>query len=201
MSLARMAIRHKLFIIAGLFVLPIALLIGLFVQQSVKDIAFAQKERTGTAYVRTIWPVLTGVVRAAASGGTPTDVPAWPEAEARHGQEMETTAAAAALKDALNRIGWPRRPIERNVDVLTAIAAARALVARIADGSNLTLDPDLDSYYVMDLVTVKLPEALDQVGILLALARAQSGAKRNDDLPDRSTRARAKHRSDLMYCY
>ena len=28
----------------------------------------------------------------------------------------------------------------------------------MADGSNLTLDPDLDSYYVMDAVTVRLPE-------------------------------------------
>jgi methyl-accepting chemotaxis protein len=182
MSLARMAIRHKLFIIAGLFVLPIALLVGLFVQQSLKDIAFAQKERTGTAYVRTIWPVLTGVVRAAATGGTPTDVPAWPEAEARHGQEMDTAAAAAGLKDALNRIGWPRRSIARNDDVVAAIAAARALITRIADGSNLTLDPDLDSYYVMDLVTVKLPEALDQTAILLALARAhQAAATLSDD--------------------
>jgi methyl-accepting chemotaxis protein len=176
MALPRMAIRHKLVIIAGLFVLPIALLIGFFLQQSLKDIAFAQKERAGTAYVRAIWPVLAGVVRAVAGAGVPVDVPAYAGAEASHGQDMDTATAAAALREALSRIGWPRRPIERNGDALRAIAAARTLVVRIADGSNLTLDPDLDSYYVMDLVTVKLPEVLDQTATLLALARAQKAA-------------------------
>src|SRR5260221_10724111 len=34
-------------------------------------------------------------------------------------------------------------------------ANLRALIGRIGDKSNLILDPDLDSYYVMDLVVVK----------------------------------------------
>jgi len=32
-----------------------------------------------------------------------------------------------------------------------------APIADVEDGSNLTLDPDLDSFYSQDLVTVKLP--------------------------------------------
>src|SRR6185503_18704574 len=36
MALPRMAIRHKLLVIVGLFLLPIVLLVGLFLQQSLK---------------------------------------------------------------------------------------------------------------------------------------------------------------------
>jgi len=39
--------------------------------------------------------------------------------------------------------------------------AIRAMIARVGDTSNLILDPDLDTYYVMDAVLIKLPETLD----------------------------------------
>ena len=38
------------------------------------------------------------------------------------------------------------------------------LVRQVGDKSQLILDPDLDSYYMMDLVVVQLPEMLDSVG-------------------------------------
>src|SRR5262249_35270555 len=38
------------------------------------------------------------------------------------------------------------------------VTAARRLVSRIADESNLILDPDLDSYYTMSVVVLRLPE-------------------------------------------
>jgi len=177
MSLSRLAIRQKLFVIVGLFILPIGLLVGLFLQQSLKDIAFGQKERDGVAYLRTVWPVLHGVVQASISGAPAKPVADYAQAEERWGLAMETATAAKALKDALAKIGWPTRAGARNEDGLAAIAATRTLVTKIADGSNLTLDPDLDSYYVMDIATVKLPEALDQTAILLSLARDQKAAK------------------------
>jgi methyl-accepting chemotaxis protein len=42
-------------------------------------------------------------------------------------------------------------------DAPTRAATGVALIGAVADGSNLTLDPDLDSFYVMDAVTVRLP--------------------------------------------
>src|SRR5262245_8011223 len=155
MSLARLAIRQKLFVIVGLFILPISLLIVLFVQQSLKDIAFSQKESDGVAYLRATWPVLHGLVQASTSGAPAKAVADYAQAEERWGAAMDTAAAAKALKDALAKIGWPTRAVSRNDDALAAIAAARTMVTKIADGSNLTLDPDLDSYYVMDITTIK----------------------------------------------
>ncbi|OLE28631.1 MAG: hypothetical protein AUG44_06960 [Actinobacteria bacterium 13_1_20CM_3_71_11] len=43
----------------------------------------------------------------------------------------------------------------------TAVDGVNALIAKVSDGSNLTLDPDLDSYYVMDALVSRLPALLD----------------------------------------
>jgi hypothetical protein len=84
---------------------------------------------------------------------------------------MESTEASHKLSEALVGTGWPSREICRNADIEAAIAAAKALVGKVADGSNLTLDLDLDSYYVMDVVTTKLPELMDRLGTIAALVR------------------------------
>lgn len=40
-------------------------------------------------------------------------------------------------------------------------AAVNAMIARVSDGSGLTLDPDVDSYYLMDMAAFALPELFD----------------------------------------
>jgi methyl-accepting chemotaxis protein len=44
-----------------------------------------------------------------------------------------------------------------------ARGALHDLIGKVADGSNLTLDPNLDSFYVMDAATGKIPEAVDRI--------------------------------------
>src|SRR5262249_51650525 len=58
-------------------------------------------------------------------------------------------------------------------------AALRTLITRIGDKSNLILDPDLDSFYVMDVVVVKLPALLDDIERPAAAASEKTG---NDKL-------------------
>jgi signal transduction histidine kinase/CheY-like chemotaxis protein len=50
-------------------------------------------------------------------------------------------------------------------------ADIRALISRAGDISNLILDPDLDSYYLMDSVLLKLPEGLDLAGQVRSLGK------------------------------
>ena len=38
------------------------------------------------------------------------------------------------------------------------LADIRSLMAHVGDTSNLILDPDLDTYYLMDAVLLKLPD-------------------------------------------
>ena len=56
--LSRLSIRTRLVGIGILFLVPIALQVYLFVDQSRKDITFSDKEVTGLIYLRSAWPVL-----------------------------------------------------------------------------------------------------------------------------------------------
>ena len=67
-------------------------------------------------------------------------------------------------------------------DGLERQEAGTALIVAVADGSNLTLDPDLDSFYVMDAVTVRIPAMLTYA---MALDRAVRLPLAD---PDRATR-------------
>jgi len=76
-------------------------------------------------------------------------------------QELETDLAGVI--DKLSRAADADQRRTFSVDALTA---ARRLAARIGDDSNLTLDPDLDSYYVQNIVVAKIPILLSQIGEL-----------------------------------
>lgn len=48
------------------------------------------------------------------------------------------------------------------------------LISRVGDTSNLILDPDLDSYYLMDVVLLALPQAQQRVGEILLYSQGLS---------------------------
>ena len=93
---------------------------------------------------------------------------------------MKSGEASRSARAALEKAGWPSRPIRRDEAGLASIAATRQLFTAIG-GSNLILDPDLDSYYEMDLVLLRLPELVDQAGAVLGLARTDASASGLDD--------------------
>ncbi|NTU76387.1 MAG: methyl-accepting chemotaxis protein, partial [Alphaproteobacteria bacterium] len=82
-----------------------------------------------------------------------------------------SSEAVAALEASYEKLR-SRPPTEARgaEDLVEAIALARTAGSKVADGSNLTLDPDLDSYYAQDLLTVKLPEFADQAASLVRMA-------------------------------
>ena len=187
MSFDQAPIRRKLAFIVIVFALPIAMLAWLFISQSFKDISFAQKERDGVTYLRAIWPVVNTLITASNEPkSAPSSLLTGGQDLAALGQRfdvsMDSADATKDLNAALRAVNWPSGTLERNEKSEKAIAAARALLGKIADGSNLTLDPDLDSFYVMDANTTKLPEVLDRAASLIAIARAQkTTASLSDD--------------------
>jgi methyl-accepting chemotaxis protein len=182
----RLSIRARLIGIALLFLVPIALQIGLFIDQSRKDITFADKEVDGVVYLRAAWPVLHTLAAAANDSALrPSSrigsAPSLDAAAATYDAAMTSEQASRDLKRMLAAAGWPEKPLAAD-KAEAAITAARGLINKVGDGSNLILDPDLDSYYVMDVVLLKLPEAIDQARVLLTLAAAyKAQAILNDD--------------------
>lgn len=141
----RLTIKNKLFIAYALFLLPISFLCLQMINEKEANVAFAGKELQGLGYIAEIRNVLNTLAR----NGDPASLHAKVQAnEATRGAGIKTAEAATVLLKALNA-----------VDRAASLQAAQDLIGKAADGSNLTLDPDLDSFYVQDIVTVKLPTA------------------------------------------
>lgn len=75
-----------------------------------------------------------------------------------------------------------------SVDVCKAehdnlIKIVRTMITHLGDTSNLILDPDLDSFYLVDVSLVALPQAQDRISTLLSLyiLAAKSDSKKEED--------------------
>ena len=150
---ARLPIAARLAAIAAVFVAPIALFAYLFVTQAEGDIAFAAKEIDGSRYLDAIWAAFVGDATAAQKVG-------------RDGFDAEFGTAEASSAFAAAK------------DVEARLSTGKALIGAVADGSNLTLDPDLDSFYAMDAVTVGIPGVVVAASALRQAADTSTGDAR-----------------------
>ncbi|MEO6014503.1 MAG: methyl-accepting chemotaxis protein [Devosia sp.] len=163
-----LTIREKLVAVVGLSLLPILLLGYLFVAQSQKDIAFSSKEALGTQYYAALAPDLAALTGAASLPSVGAFESARKALDATMGS-TERSAAYAKLRAAAPATYSP-----------AATAALLSLLAKVGDASNLILDPDLDSYYVMDMLVTKLPGAFD-ASASLSVRVADVAAAPSDD--------------------
>ncbi|MFY8106843.1 MAG: methyl-accepting chemotaxis protein [Elstera sp.] len=140
------------------------------------QIRFGQAEIVGTEYLRPVQRALVATL-AQSRGGAPVQADlaeTLTRVEATLGsaagvnlQSADTSkAAVAALRDASAK--------RDRASALAAMAALRDLTVRVGDHSNLILDPDLDSYYTMDLVLLRLPDLVSRVADLEGSLRAGS---------------------------
>ena len=88
------------------------------------------------------------------------------------------TVLSAATRDLLAKSRV--LPVDQSFELHTkAIEDTIALISKVGDQSNLTLDPDLDSYYLMNILVFQAPElseSLDQArGLGSGMAAAKSG--------------------------
>jgi methyl-accepting chemotaxis protein len=100
-------------------------------------------------------------------------------------RQVDTAALKAAIAKAETDFGGEMMTADQAKAAIESLdkdprdtAAMRALINQVGNISNLILDPDLDSYYVMDLVLLKLPELLDSVHRTAAYAESKVGAEK-----------------------
>src|ERR1700676_3298781 len=156
-----LTIGAKLAIAYGLFLAPIAFLAYQMVSDKEANIEFAQKEISGVHYIAEVRGVQDAVVRGVDMAGLTEKIRA---NEETRGADLKTAEATNALLKAL-----------ADTDRGAAAQAAADLIGKAADGSNLTLDPDLDSYYTQDALTVKVPAAIAGVASLAATVAGTAG--------------------------
>ena len=170
----------KLFILCGLFIIALGVATYQLVIEKQIAINFARKELVGVEYLGTLRDAYVSALIAPVGDASPGPPPksqtqvldALASAEATAGRAMHTAELATALAAGLAEL-WSGQPDRTRLDVL---AKARSLAVRIGDDSNLTLDPDLDTYYLQDIVVSRIPILLGQLSELQSLLGRAGGA-------------------------
>jgi signal transduction histidine kinase/ActR/RegA family two-component response regulator/HPt (histidine-containing phosphotransfer) domain-containing protein len=184
----RLRYPHKFLLISLLFSIPLALMMYLWLAEITEQLAFTRQERAGLEYASALAQVfeplqrLHGLTLLAQAGD--------PAARTRLAEERVRLEAAARNMDRLDaalgqrlRVNqqWEalrQRLLHPAVEPTALVTETRRLIADIGDRSRMVLDPDLDSYYLIDAVLNQLPrlaEHLSQVGIGF-ITRSPAGA-------------------------
>jgi methyl-accepting chemotaxis protein len=165
----RLRASARLILLVVLLLIPAVLANGAFAMAIGSQVAFASAERVGVLALR---PTLTAL--AATVAGQSPDLTAIRTVAGAHPElalDKQLAAANTAAK-ALQQAAPAAQPAARAI----MASALVDLITQVGNTSNLILDPDLDSFYVMDSQVVQLPKAL--------LAAAQAGAPAAE--PDRN---------------
>ncbi len=193
----RMSFGQKLAAMGCTLLLPALILMGLLYHEENKAIDFAQKEIYGSEY---LVPLQQFVLHVAEHRGlsniylksgnsnagaimqsrnrVATGIEAVEKMEALYGEVLETSQSWHTIKEQ-----W--KQLEGHVLNLTAeqsfkqhtalINDVLSLFVTVGDNSNLILDPDLDSFYLMDMQVIRLPELIEKLGLLWGYAAGLVG--------------------------
>ena len=155
------------------------------------DRQFVEGEQRGVQYLQPLTKLL-GVLVASQSAAVrgeqvetaalDAEIAAVERVELRHGSALSTRARWPTLRDSIKELG--QRPGAPGNEAYQrwgqAVDLTVALIRRVGDTSRLILDPELDSYYLMDAGMVRLPEVTQAAGQLADLAVVNRGMKAED---------------------
>jgi methyl-accepting chemotaxis protein len=176
--------KSKALIISAAFLVPIVVL-AVTLWNSTQDVVdFANKERAGVAALRLMVPVyenllevrnatrakLSGFDSAAdyAKARDKTDKSlATVKASVANGQDpLGLASAIAKLEVAWQATAQSNNGADANGRTVfgPVTAALTDLLVKVGDDSNLVLDPDVDSFYLVNALVLTLPQAAEDVG-------------------------------------
>ena len=176
----------KMLLISIAFIIPLVITMYLLVNQQLKTINFSQNEQLGVEYIVPLrqliqhFPEHRGMTNAFLSGKGSfrpkimdkraqlvKDIQLLDGIDQRLGKQLETTSQWNGIKstwrslesDAFN--GPAKEIFARHTQL---IAQVLELVKHISDSSNLTLDPELDSFYIKENIVSLLPQVVENLG-------------------------------------
>ncbi len=197
--LGQLALKWKLALVVGALGIPVTVLAYFLVSGHNWNIDFAQKEIHGVAYnmpLRRLQQHLAehrGMSNAYLSGDSAfkerlvnkqADIEAALQLvgamEQKYGALLGTGAKWQAIKTEWGELkgsAFTLAGAESFKQHTALIGSVLDLVAHVGDTSNLILDPELDSYYLMDAVVNKLPPLVEALGVLRGKSAGIAAAK------------------------
>lgn len=202
-----LSVANKFLSILIAMLVPIIVLTYLYVANVNDSIAFSAKERLGVEYVKPLRHLQQfmaqhrGLNNALKNGAAVEAkiaavkeklveaVADMDEVNNRLGEALKTDDQWQSLKDKWLKLESETASLEAADSFQrhsALIEEIHALISRAGDTSNLILDPDLDSFYLMDAVIVKLPVLLNEMGIVRGKGSGiiGSGSMTNDQRTD-----------------
>lgn len=150
---------HKLVLIVGVFLLPMALVTVFLLLSLRSDVDFAESELLGTRYLRALYVLHAEVAKNRIGLPSAVTERTWASAlndvddiDELSGELLETSELWSALRPKLNKL--PSQLADAELSIVAT--ELRSLINKIGDTSKLILDPDLDTYYLMDIVLLRL---------------------------------------------
>ncbi len=184
--MSRLRYGHKFVLISVLILIPFLLLLWLWVTALQQEIDRARSESQGVAYMEALLPFMleiqqhrglaNGYLNGDAAGeAAMTELEARMDKTARHAAEMDAAYGGAwqtGERWAAMASAWEALRIEtRSLTAAESFARHSELIAAlidhmvfVSDQSGLTLDTELDSYYMMDLSVHHIPALIELVG-------------------------------------
>ncbi len=148
--LNHMRLMHKIIIIVGILLLPIGFLLYQVIEMNDAQIHFSQTEADGAAVLLKVRDVEIAGARGRVA-----------ELHRQQGAYEKMDAAFAEVKKSAETSPFFTKEAitayEDAKDINIRLDRIVDIIGLVADKSNLTLDPDIDSFYTMDSVTVKIP--------------------------------------------
>lgn len=166
------------------FLAPISVLLFALVSTSLGDIDFSAKERKGLTAERTLMPLLM------AAQGWREAALADPSSEHQAGvvfaNALESASRAREASSDTFRTDKAWKALQADYTELSAHAVSQSHVATAsahdrlsrdvlllindtADGSNLTLDPDVDTFYLMKLTSFDMPKLVEHLARMTSM--------------------------------
>jgi methyl-accepting chemotaxis protein len=178
--------RTKALVISAVFMVPVAVLAWQYFNTASAQIEFTRKERVGTALLADFAPVLKGVIDtrnatramlggfdvgkqySAAREQTDTALTRLEQQLATTGDPLALAPATAKLRAAWQDTASAKNGVDAQGRTVfgPVTAASVELLNQIGDNSNLVLDPDLDSFYVVNALVLTLPKTMEDLGQL-----------------------------------
>ena len=173
----------KLFLLCSAFVVSIIVVTYSLIAEKRIAIEFVRKELVGLRYLEAVrgvyaWILGNGPISPLSSETRPSVNQVLGEiadAQSHLAGSLHTAEHAQSVADAVRKLSDPAYGEKLGL-IVDALSKARNLASRIGDDSNLALDPDLDSYYVQDIVVTRMPMLLGQIGELQSWLQMPSSA-------------------------
>ncbi|MFY9459181.1 MAG: hypothetical protein WAP57_05420, partial [Aquabacterium commune] len=182
----RLGFQSKALVLTAVFLVPIALLSWEYFGDSGRAVRFTAQERQGVVAMRQFVPVLKGIIdirnatRAMAGGfdaaadyqrarqGTDKALGNMEVALRATNDTLQLRAALGKLQAAWAATANAKQGMDdKGRTVFGPVTqAAVELLNLIGDRSNLVLDPDIDSYYLVNALVLTLPQTMENVGQL-----------------------------------